>query len=450
MAHMSNAMQRRCRWVMLLLLAVLSGCSAKAAGRPQARTEDARVTLPSGGLVYFRTLPRGPNDLWLQSLDGKRHQPLTSSGRVTMLPAVGAMPGPWGGAAISPEGRRVAYAEFQGGETPAPSKSRGPVGGWTALFVVNADGTARREVVDLRRQSLPEGQVRAGSFIWSDDGRSLVYVLETLATKDNGWNCSHVTLQSVEVESGRVTRLSEAHPLGHVTLLGWAVARGEVSLYGECARLSEEDGANSAPIPEGRFIVLRPADGTLRQQSALAPSLSPRGTHVFIPSRPRTNAAPSLYRLDALSPARALPLELPAGYEARLTWLHHSPIAFVSATQRQLPPGECAGVQPRQRLLYRLETETGQLHRVRDEASGLNIVAVGPDDRYVLVGLLTGEFSMTVPCGRVPLEALYLVPRHDLESELSLDALRRRAIPLTPPRPWSSSGTFPEYVGWVR
>ncbi|MBM7114857.1 hypothetical protein [Archangium primigenium] len=344
----------------------------------------------------------------------------------------------------------MAYAEFEVEDASSPSTSRGPVGGWTALFVVNADGTARRKVVDLRQQPLPEGKVRAGSFIWSDDGRNLVYVLKAPSTKDDGWSCPHVTLQSVDVESGRVTPLSEAQPLSHVTLLGWAVARGEVSLYGACTPLPEVDSGITYPIPEGRFIVFRPGDGTSWQQRALAPSLSPRGTLVFIPSRPRSQAPPSLQRLESPEPTREIPLELPARYEARLAWLHHSPTALVSASPGAWPPGECDGAHPRQRILFRLDAETGLLHRVRDEASGLNVVAVSPDDRYVLVGLLTGESSVIFICGQVPLEALYLVSREDLESELSLDALRRRAVPLTPPRQWSSSGAFPEYVGWVR
>jgi hypothetical protein len=437
------------RWAILLLLAFISGCSAKALGGTRVPAVGKQAALPSGELLYFRKAPRGPYDLWLQSLDGKTHRPLTSSGNVELLPTRGSLPGHWEGAAISPDRHWVAYVEFQVNDAPDSSMSHGPMAGWNTLFVVSTDGKSRRELVDLRRQPLPQGRVRAGSIIWSDDGRSILYALETPATKDDGSNCPQVTLQSVDVESGRVTSLSEARPLGYVTLLGWSTARGEVFLYGECSPPLDEAVGITNPLPGGHFTVLRPGDGTLRQQSALAPSLSPGGTFVFIPSQPRTNAPPAIYRTESLTLTRALSPELSAWYVARLVWLHHSPTALISAVPNPIPP-ECTGTRPQQQRLFRLEMDTGLFHQVREEASAMNIVAISPDDTYVLVGLPTKGFSPTLLCGEVPNEALYLVRRKDLESELSVDALRRRATLLTPSRMWSAVGAFAEYVGWVR
>jgi hypothetical protein len=434
---------------MLLLLAFVSSCATSTSAKARASLDPSQQAMPPrGALLHFRYMAPGPHDLWLQSLDGKTHRPLTSSGKVQVLLPRSDSSRHWGGAVISPDQHSVAYVEFRAGNTPGASLPPGPVGGWNTLFVVRADGTSRRELVDLTQQPLPRGRVVAGNLLWSDEGRSILYALEILATKDNGWSCSQMLLQSVDVESGRVTSLSEVGPLRNVTLLGWSESRGEIFLYGHRCPAPDEEVV--FPRPEGRFIVLRPGEGTLRQQRVPGASLSPERTFVFLPAQPNQGAPAGIYRTDSFTLARVLPPELPAGDEARIIWWHHSPGVLVEVTQRELPFGECVGAYPQRRRLFRWETDTGSLSLVREDARALNIVAVSPDDADVLVGILTGDVSHSLPCNDMPFEALYRVRREELESELPVEELRRRAILLTPPRLWSSLHPFAEYVGWVR
>ncbi|MCY1081548.1 TolB family protein [Archangium lansingense] len=373
-------------------------------------------------------------------MDGQHQWPLTSSGKVSF----------YAGAAISPDGKQVAWVEFQ-----APGSRRGPEGGWNKLFIVNADGTARRELLDLTRQPLPEGQLMARHFRWSDDGKSIAFVLEHLASKEDPWACGRVFLYSVDVASGHLSPLPEVGLLGHVTLLDWWPAREELTLYVECALRPEEGVSYYLPPMSTLVAVLRVSDGALRTEVASEPSLSPDGTFVFLPSRPRFRSTPTVYRTAALGGPLALtlaaPLVLPYRYVGRLTWLHRSLAALVSATRWEGPGMECVGTQPQPRTLFRLNPATGALQQVRADATALNVVAISPDDTHALVGIITGmSEEPSIICGKSPAERLFLVPLEDLASELPLEELQRRGTPLTPPRAWSSTRAFFEYVGWVR
>ncbi|AKJ01072.1 putative lipoprotein [Archangium gephyra] len=342
----------------------------------------------------------------------------------------------------------MAYVELQHPEAPAGRR----VGGWNALFVVNADGTGRRKLVDLTQLLLPEGQrLRAGSFIWSDDGNSLAYVLASLPKQGASLkDCSQVTLHSVDVVSGRGATLSEARPLGSVALLGWYPARAEAVLYGECGY--PEEPSPAIPIPNGSVTVLRVSDGTASQRLALKPSLSPAGSSVFIPSHPRALAGPpTLYRTDALGGPPTVTLTLPRGHLGRIHWMHRAPAALLSSTEWELPFLDCVGTQPQPRVLFRLDLGTGTLQRVREDARRLNVLAISPDDTHALVGIITGEDDrFHPPCVSRPVERLFLVRLDEIASELPIQELRRRARPLTPPRLWSDVAAFNEYVGWVR
>ncbi|WNG55337.1 hypothetical protein F0U59_11520 [Archangium gephyra] len=424
------------RWALLFLVAFLEGCVAMGSGR-------TKPELPAGEILYIRGA-----DLWIQSLDSGRHRPLTSSGKVMIEPA-GHMPSGWRGVAISPDGKQVAYVENH--PPDAPGSSQGRVGRWNMLFVVNADGTGRRKLVDLTRQRVPEGQyVRAGRFLWSDDGKSIAYVLASSPMKVLSGTCADVTFHSVDVASGRGTSLFEAHPLDDVTLLGWSPARAELAFHDGCGF---QKGDEPSPIPKGRVTLVRVSDRKMRQRYALHPSMSPDGTFVFIPLQPDVHAPPALYRTEELGGAPAVPIALPAGHEGRIHWLHHAPAALISSTEWELPFLECVGTRPQPRMLFWLELGTGTLRRVREDAHVLNVVAISPGDTYALVGIITGvdkEF-LSPRCGvELPVEQLFLVRLEDLASELPIEEILRRAKPLTPPRVWSDVHPFAEYVGWVR
>jgi hypothetical protein len=428
------------RWALLFLLAFLEGCVAMGSGRTKPE--------PRAGEILYR---RGA-DLWIQSLDSGRHRALTSSG------AVG------GSVAISPNGKQVAYVEH--GHRAAPGPGEGVAWGWDALFVVNADGTGRRKLVDLTQRPVPEGHyVRAGDFVWSDDGKSLAYVLEsrpmkppprniahllTSPTRDFPEFCEDATFHSVDVASGRGTSLFEARPLNNVTLLGWSPARAELAFHDECGI---RKGEVPLPIPKGRVTLVRVSDRKMRQRYAVHPSMSPGGTFVFIPAQTDAYAPPSLYRTEDLGGPPAMTLTLPAGHEGRLTWLRHAPAALIRATELESPVQECVGINPQPRMLFWLELGTGNLRRVREDARALNVVAISPDGTYALIGIITGEDNSRFypPCaGPRPVERLFLVRLDDLASDLPIEELVRRARPLTSPRPWKGVNPFAEYVGWVR
>ena len=428
------------RWAVLFLLAFLEGCTAMGPGRTKPEPR-------AGEVLYIRSEPQKGTDLWIQSLESGGHRPLTSSGKVVIAPAR-EMPGPWRSVAISPDGKQVAYAELH--RPAAPATGRSGVEVWNALFVVNADGTGRRELVDLTQQRVPEGQrIRAGHFLWSDDGKSLAYVLESRPMKALPESCADVTFHSVDVASGRITSLFESRSLADVSLLGWSPARAEIVFHDECGFRK----GDAMPIPKGRVTLVRVSDRQMSQQRARAPSLSPDGAFLFISLQPHDRAPPTLYRTEALDGPPAVTLELPGKMTqgVRIAWLHHTPAALLSATEWELPFLECVGLYPQPRRLFWLELGTGTLQRVREDAHALNVVAISPDDTYALAGIITGKDErFYFPCGERPVERLFLVRLDDLASELPIEELKRRARPLTPPRSWGAQMAFVEYVGWVR
>jgi len=162
--------------------------------------EGAPAISPDGKWVAYLSNERGPTDVWVKFLGGGEAANLTASSGLEVTPGTGI-----GGLDISPDGTRIAVmarlqttaTPFETWEVPAPLPGparkliQGFVGlRWSpdgqkmtfvrsggsagdALFVANADGTNRRELVPL----LPGRHIHWPT--WSRDG--YIYFIDTRA-----------------------------------------------------------------------------------------------------------------------------------------------------------------------------------------------------------------------------------------------------------------------------
>ncbi|WP_375773449.1 hypothetical protein NR798_22095 [Archangium gephyra] len=424
-------------WLTLLLLSSCQTASPRLWPRQPAGIEQA--------LLSFRVYPRrdpGPLrvDLWAQSLDGRHQWPLTQSGRVAWWSRSNA-DGPQNGAAISLDGRRVAYAE--------KDETNRVVGPWSSLFVVDADGTGRREIMKLRQLELPQGMLtRGGSFVWSPDGTRLAFVLESFPeSREPGRDCALVSIHVVDVASGRVTPVLVAQRLGYTQLLGWSSERDELLLARACPE--------EFPMlqPDRHIPVLssvRVSDGRVSTLPVKRPIASPDGTRVFMVGFSQQWAWRGVYRVEEGWPQEVgqEPGSLPWGV---LTWYHRRPGGLLTATPivNQPSGGECRGSTPGQKQLYRLEIPSGARTLVRRDASRLRVLAFSPDDTHALVEIVLGV-SLDPPrhCGPGWRQQLYLVKREELESELPVNALILRSTPLGAPTGWPGE-LNPRHIGWL-
>ncbi|OJT20547.1 hypothetical protein BO221_31640 [Archangium sp. Cb G35] len=301
---------------------------------------------------------------------------------------------------------------------------------------MNADGTGRRKLVDLREVPLPEGQTRSGSFVWSSDGTRLAYALETFEQ-----GCSHLTLHVVEVASGQVTPVLTGKPLGQVQLLTWSSPRDELTFASVCDE--------KASTPEGGRLLgtLHLPTGIMRTRPAWNPVVSTDGTRAFISGEPVPQQRPTLVRVDETFTVEHL---LKAPSWGHLLWYHQRPAGLFTAKTPERPQLECQGMTPLPQSFYRLEAGTQTLSLLRQEATALRVLDFSPDDTQALVYILIGrdESSWGV-CGAAWSQRLYLVRRDELESELPVHELLARGIALAPASFWPGP-TNTLFIGWLR
>jgi hypothetical protein len=349
--------------------------------------------------------------------------------------------GPQNGAAISLDGRRVAYAE---------NDETSQVWPWSSLFVVDADGTGRRELMKFRQLELPQGmRTRGGSFVWSPDGTRLAFVLESFPERhEPGGDCALVSIHVVDVVSGRVTPVLVAQRLGFAQLLGWSSERDELLLARRC-----DDEFPMMGSEQHRPVLssVRVSDGTVSTLLVTQPIASPDGTRVYMVGLPEQWAPRGVYRVEEGWPMEVEqePGSLPWGH---LTWYHRRPGGLLTAMPigKRLRGMECAGSSPGEKQLYRLEVPTGTRTLVRRDARRLRVLAFSPDDTHALVEIVLGV-SLDPPrhCGPGWRQQLYLVKRDELESELPVNALILRSIPLEAPTGWPGESN-PRHLGWLK
>ncbi|NBD10193.1 TolB family protein [Corallococcus silvisoli] len=389
-----------------------------------ARTKSSeRLTTSWRGLLYLRQeRPGSRRDLWLQSLDGQRHVALTDSGRVAAWnrPQVA---GALNGASISPDGTRVAYAERQDDLAPAQP--------WNVLFVVNADGTGRRKLVDLRDRPPPPTGLRAGTFIWSPDGTRLAYVLET-----PGPGCAALSLHLVDVASAQaqVADFPLSPQVGEAQLLAWSSSRNEIAFASRCGASGEQ-----------RLCVLEVSTGKVRARPSEGPSVSPDGVRAFVAATSSAGRRAALLKLD-----EAFTIEHTLESSGRFTWYHQHPGGLFTEVTPERATTECAGVTPPPQRLSRWEPGTRARQPVRQDATAFTVLAFSPDDTQALVSILAGRDDTQAGfCGEGWLQRLHLVRREDLESELPREQLLARSVALAKAQPWPGPGNA-RYLGWLR
>lgn len=449
-----------------------------ASAAPRSEEGPSRPA-PVTGIARLQVAPDASVDLWVQPLDGRAARRLTRTGRLTAFPRAGTQS--MGGAAVSPDGHWIAY-----GERPTFEGDGGPgVAGWQTLHVVRPDGTGARTVLELSVAPLgdrkhpvlqlprPDGAKRPWprDLRWSADGRHLVFaVTEWDPAPASAAACTHARIYSVEVASGRTAELLRTPSPGDVQLLGWWPERRELALYSDaCSRPPQREGVG-APREgtHGQVVIAKLDGGSVVQQRALAPSLSPDGQWLFVssfveaapvrelpapaPGKPRMQVggelrltSPTLYRY---TPATGLgPGQPLAGaFTAHLRWVGDQPLALLE-TLPHVPFGEpviADGGPDTVHALLRLDARTGELRPVRSDASGLTLVDASPDGAHVLVGITPAR-----PTDTSPAYELYRVRRADLEAGLPLRTLRERGVRLRGQGCVATWGC-PEYVGWIR
>ncbi|WP_395833313.1 TolB family protein [Archangium violaceum] len=423
---------------LLVILLCAWGLPAKAG---PSRAERAR-----GGLLYFKSGGTGRTDLWVQSLDGRHHRRLTSTGRVVALEPL-LQPAPMNGAEISPDGKSVAYVE-RGPRMGARGGDDGQTltGAWDSLWLVSSDGKERRKLLEVPGTLPgPKGTVRTGSFVWSPDGRYLAFVREHFTPPPGREVCPRVSIHKVEVESGKVTPIVLEQELGYTELLGWASEREELLLFSRCGlRIG-------APGEFQEFLrVLPVVGGKARSTSASGPAPSPDGAFVYLPPQPPPNPTPpGLFRITGtgLSPA----LQLAPSKPGFLHWFHRAPGGVFTALDcRYQAEGQCHDAL-RPRKMYRVDIATQQVVLVRAEADHIHVLAFSPDDTQALVGLAIQENPKPSPIGaRGWQEKLYLVPSGLLLEDASWKELQRQGTALGGFQHWGTSEHVHAYVGWLR
>ncbi|MBU8899575.1 hypothetical protein KRR26_28595 [Corallococcus sp. M34] len=300
--------------------------------------------------------------------------------------------------------------------------------------MVNADGTGRRKLVDLREPPFSPAAVRAGSFIWSSDGARLAYVLETL---EGG--CARVSLHQVEVDSARGTSLPLDVPLGDTQLLVWDTSRDVLSFASLCGVTEEQ-----------RLGGLRMSTGALWTLPAERPSVSPDGVRAFVPASVLPSGKAAWLTFDSQGDGFTREPVLEAPSWGRFNWYQTHAGGLFTAVTPERQSLECTGVTPQPQRLYRWDANARALQLVRHDATAFSTLAFSPDDTQALVSILVGrDASLPGFCGDGWLRQLYLVPREALESELPPEQLLARSIALEPPTMWPGASSF-HFIGWLR
>ncbi|QRK13880.1 hypothetical protein JQX13_31315 [Archangium violaceum] len=375
------------------------------------------------------------SELWVSTPSGDTRYALTRRGRVAASSGHGGWLA-WEGVAISPDGRQVAYIE------QAEPMGRGEITWGDLLWVVNADGSDRRLLVDLRKRGRPEERAFAGPLLWSSDGSRVAYVMRSFPEKPGPGrrHCPLDRIHAVEVSTGENVPLFDSPRLGFLQFHGWSVERGEVSFSLEC------EAPSDAPWEARRFFIQRLGNGA--SMATARGSVSPDGGYrLLLPSKPREELQepPLLNEREVDAPTN-----FRSSLARHVVWMHEQPVAYLttftgySGGSSSIP---CVVPDSQPPSLYRLDAreEPPQVRR-RTGLMGLMVLAFSPDDAYVLAA----AFQRT-PGGRFRCEwdALLVVERTRFEEAPSLDALVAASIRLDVP-PIEIGERLSGYVGWLR
>lgn len=375
------------------------------------------------------------SNLWVRNPAGDIGYALTRSGRV-VAGTLGGYELGWTGVAISPDGRRVAYVE-----TATGSPGLYDVRGWSLLWVVNADGSDRRLLVDLRRHFRPEDLIHADSILWSSDGSRVAYTVHSSVRRlPIGQYRSHTLVNAVELANGRQETLFHWSEGWSLQPQGWSIERGEFFFTFKPEAPPPEFG----PWSVGDFATWR-RGVTARTPPAKA-ALSPDGQHLLrLP-------APLIWN-EPMDPPQwddqvvEAPRDFTAALVQRVAWMHAQPVAYLSHYRGY--GSDCIDSMKPPPALYRLEVmgNTPQLE-LREGYPWLVVLDFSPDDAWVLLAVVSSHPQSMGGCTTHSYERLVVAERSHFESSPSTEALLANSIPLGEFP--ASAGALAGFIGWLR
>ncbi|WNG41083.1 hypothetical protein F0U61_50825 [Archangium violaceum] len=418
----------------LALLLLFLGCRGPRQTREAVVPEPAPTPGRMGAGPWLLQLHQ--SNLWVRTPSGDAGYALTQSGRVVSQMLGGHELG-WTSVAISPDGRQVAYVET------AENPDANTPGGWSLLWVVNADGTGRRLLVDLRERTPLEGNVRAGPILWSSDGSRVAYVLYSYEKKPRvRTHYPLAIVDAVELATGRRETLFQWPERGSLfEPRGWSVKRGEFYFTFERVPPSPPE---FTPWGVGEFVTLRLGSGESSRSPPARGSLSPDGQQLLLlPSMLRwgDKVGPSLWDGQAL--------EVPRNFESflvqRVAWMHGQPVAYLTTYRG----AECIARTPPSEL-YRLEVG-GSSPRLEQHTKypWLLVLEFSPDDAYVLMAVVARHPQSRDGCALHSFESLLVAERSRFEASTSLEELIAASVRVDDPvsrlgRPLQG------FIGWLR
>lgn len=407
---------------------------------PFVQKPDERFIKAPPGTVFRRR-----TDLWVRTPSGDSGYALTATGRV-LVESVNELN--VSSVAISPDGRRVAYVE-----TPQSTGMR--TGPWHCLWIVNADGTGRRLLVDLDLL-FPGGLPRTGGLLWSSDGRHLAYVLYSRPAGTSPLAYPLATVHAVEIDTGQRSALFQVPRPGLLQPLAWSTERGEFT-FSLHTKTSDDPGARLDTL-----TVYRLGSSTARATPAQG-FPSPDGQHLLLASRPeyRMHEPPELLWDGA---SLEVPPDVVPFIPRHVAWRHEQPVAYVStylgATWMHEMPEDGLGLcgtmcftssKTPSAMLYRVEGVSARprLERLLGHERQL-VLGFSPDDAHVLVAVSSLRPRVDLEgCMSNAFDVLLVAERSAFEASSSLDSLLSASIRVDEPPsrtrriPWG-------VIGWVR